>query len=237
MAYGDRLHSGDINLRKTAVRLHFARKQFLRAFGDRRFRSLLCALIVLAGLSFLALNSDHSEPAWDELWFLHRAGCVSHAVFAASLSGVDTCLSNVFKSPIMTVLLLPAGPIHGIESALSIAPVCLAFTVLALVVGLGWLLSLMRMPLAAVVISVLAARFSPTLFQGHAPFLVDDFLALVVLLTLLLPVLEWTAPRNAYRGFSSRRPMGRPFGAWSAEQAHLSAVCRRNSAPPPSDRI
>lgn len=198
MAHGDRLNGDDIDLwpslEQAGAVLHSARKQLSRAFGDDRYRSLFCALIVLLGLSFLALNSDHSQPSWDELWFLHRAACINRTVFAGSLSGIDICLIQMFKSPIMAVLLLPAGPIRGIESAFTIAPVCLALMVLTLLVGLGWILSLIRLPLAAVVISVLAAFFSPTLFQGHGTFFVDDFLALVVLLTLLLPVLEWTAP-------------------------------------------
>ncbi|MGA2793991.1 MAG: hypothetical protein ABSE69_10725, partial [Roseiarcus sp.] len=166
----------------------------MESLKSHQFRSLLCTLIVLAGLNFLALSSGHSKPAWDELFFLHRAACVSRAVFDASFDGVDLCFGQMSKSPLMALLLLPAGPINGIVGALSIAPVCLALATLSLLVVLGWQLSRIGVPLIAVVLSVVAAALSPALFEGHAPFLVDDLLSIVVLATLLLLPLEWKAP-------------------------------------------
>lgn len=164
--------------------------------ASRLFRidALLLPIILLIALAPLAVGYDRVVPTWDELFFLHNAVCVNRSVFALSLSGIDLCFSETAKSPLMALLLIPAGPLSGAAEKLNIIPVILALTTLAMVILLGWLLHRTRVPLAAVVIAAAAAALSPSLMGGNAPFLADGLLAVTTLDTLLLLLLEWEDP-------------------------------------------
>lgn len=157
--------------------------------------------LALLLLSPMVVSFTERTPSWDELYFFHRAACVHNAVQALSLTAMDRCMNDVFKSPIMVATLLPSGPLHGVEG-LAIAPITLALATFALL----WLGIRMAqrggIQLALAVAAAGIAILAPTL-SGGAPFLVDDICSIIILDTLLLLPLETASERGT--GWASFR--------------------------------
>jgi hypothetical protein len=144
----------------------------------------------------VAVDYARVRPAWDELYFLHRAVCVNRAVFAADPGALDLCFKEMSKSPILATLLLPAGPIAAAPERLALAPTMLALACFGQVLVLLRLIAAsgMRWPVAAAAAAV--AGLAVPLRIANAPFLVDGLLALVVANTFMLLLAEAAGPRS-----------------------------------------
>ncbi len=156
----------------------------------------VASLIIMICLMPVAVDYARVRPAWDELYFLHRAVCVNRAVFAADPGALDLCLKEMSKSPILATLLLPAGPIAAAPERLALAPAMLALACFGQVLVLLRLIAAsgMRWPIAAAAAAV--AGLAVPLRIAQAPFLVDGLLALVVANTFLLLLAEAAGPRS-----------------------------------------
>jgi hypothetical protein len=146
-------------------------------------------------LSPLIVSLSPRVPGWDELHFLHRGACVRNAVHDASLAMVDRCLSEMGKSPIMALLMLPSWSPRALSGP-TIGPMVLAL----LSFGLLWagLRAARRAGMAPAVMLATAATtaLAPPLATG-APYMVDGLLSIIILDTLLLIPLEAAAPAAA----------------------------------------
>ena len=161
-----------------------------------RAAALVGGLVLVLMWAPLAVGYNISTPAWDELFFLHNAVCVNHAVFSGSLHELDLCLGAMAKSPIMAALLIPAGPLNGSISKLSSAPVVLALLTFSQIILLAVLTWRVRIPPLAIIIAAVSVFFTPALMQGGAPLLVDDLLAVTILNTLMLLAVECDLPTH-----------------------------------------
>lgn len=146
-------------------------------------------LFMIAAAPF-AIAYSRSIPAWDELFFLTHATCVNQAVYSGSPQALDACLLRISKSPIMTLLLIPAGPIKGDLRIIGLASVVLALAILGLAICLGKAASRLRVPVWATCLACISVLLVPSIRNAGAPLLADGILSLAVAGTLLLPFLE-----------------------------------------------
>ena len=165
----------------------------LRQLENSRLAVTSFTIVLMALFAPLIVNFQVRVPEWDQLYFLHRGACLNNAVQALSLAGLDECLQSVFKSPVMALLLLPAGPLHGLTS-LAVAPVVLAFTTFGLVLIVGQIAQAAQISRLALIGAAATSLLSPTLTGTGAPFLVDMAFSITVLATLLLIPLEYGSP-------------------------------------------
>lgn len=153
------------------------------------------ALVILLCLIPVAVGYGRVRPAWDELYFLHRAVCVNRAAFALDLTALDLCLREMAKSPILSALLLPLGPVAAAPERLALAPAMLALACFAQALVLLRLVAASGMRWAAAIGAAAAAGLALPLREAGAPFLADGLLALIVANTCMLLVAEAAGPR------------------------------------------
>lgn len=157
--------------------------------------------LALLLLSPMIVSFAGHTPAWDELYFFHRAACVRDALQNLSWLTADQCMDNLAKSPLMVATLLPSAPLHG-TVGLAVAPITLAIATFALV-WLGVRMAQrggMKLPLAVAATGI--ASLFPT--PGGSWFLADAICTIVILDTLLLLPMELAAERGT-RAESFRR--------------------------------
>lgn len=159
-----------------------------------RFDLPVRSLLLMAAIAPLAVSRTVIAPRWDDAYFLERAVCVNRAVFNLSPTEVDHCLSGMMKSPLMSLLLLPAGPLNDDIGQLGVATFLLAFVIFVLAILLASITHRMRMPFPAFAAAALALAGCGSLRNAGAPFLVDGAYALLVAIALQLPMLEHGAP-------------------------------------------
>lgn len=159
-----------------------------------RLAPTLRPLVFMAALAPLAIAGTSGKPMWDDAFFLERAVCVNRAAFALSAHGVWRCIGNMSKSPIMALLLLPAGPLTAGDGQLGVATFMLASCTLALAALLGWMILRSGAPLSTVIAAGVAIAFCNPIRKAGAPFLVDGPFAILVAVTLLMPFLEMGVP-------------------------------------------
>jgi hypothetical protein len=148
----------------------------------------LCLFLALVGRSVISYAPY--SIAWDELYFLHRAVCVDRAVYALSLTRIGECYGSLSKSPIMTFLTLPWGPLGAGEAGVGLALVTLGI--------LTWLVILIVYTAAAslkasriVLLLAGACIYLNPFLRGYAGgFLADALVAWAVAGSLLLVPLE-----------------------------------------------
>ena len=179
---------------------------FLARFTQRwRINQWAPSLLLVLAVVPMAVAHGTRMPTWDELFFLHRAACVNNAVFELSGSQLAFCLSQMFKSPSMSLLLLPAGPLKGSFGQLAVAPFMLALTTFGLVIWLGWLLHRLQIPFFATIALAAAIRLSqPSEAFNGGWFLVDGAYAILVAIALLLPFIERELPTSPTRSAMAR---------------------------------
>lgn len=151
------------------------------------FVRYLC--LVAAAMPF-AFSYHRAIPAWDELFFLHNAVCVNQAALSGSIPGLDACFAELSKSPLMALMLIPAGPLHGNPGSLGLASVVLALTVFGVAISLGHIATRLNVPVWSFALGSVAILVTPSISAADAPLLSDGILAFVVGCTLLLPLLE-----------------------------------------------
>jgi hypothetical protein len=133
-------------------------------------------------------------PAWDDAWFLDRAVCVHRAAYSAAPGELWRCIGTMFKSPVMALLLLPAGPSGQDVAFLGVASFLLACATFTLAAALGWRSWRVGAPFRAAALAALAFVSCAPLRDAGAPFLVDGAFAIFIALLLCLPPLEYGAP-------------------------------------------
>ena len=153
-------------------------------------RGLLLVLI----LAPLAFAVSPMSFRWDDTFFIHHAVCVERAFWTANLSQFDGCLASMAKSPILALLMIPAGPVRGNLESIVVAPFVLALFIAALVWLLARLTAIARVPLPAAIVAAIAAIASPPIWNNGAPFLADGLLAVIVVNTVIMLFVEWEAP-------------------------------------------
>jgi hypothetical protein len=159
---------------------------------SERWRAPLLVLI----LAPLAVATVALKPAWDEIFFLHNGVCVAYSIGHGSLSGLDKCLSEMAKSPIMAFLLVPAGAVQGDAAKLNVAPVVLALLCFSQIILLAYLSARAKISALALIVAAVGAVLSRPLWENGAPFMVDGFLSLVIANTMMLFVVEARDPRR-----------------------------------------
>lgn len=149
------------------------------------------AIIFLVILSPLANSWQRISPSWDDTFFLHNGLCVARSFWEANLKGVDICMAQIAKSPIMAMLLIPAGPAGGRIESLSVAPFILSLTIAALILVLHYFLRLAKVPFIAIFVAACFAITTSSIWSSGAPFMVDGLLAIVVACTVALVFVEY----------------------------------------------
>ena len=158
------------------------------------------SLLLVSAVVPLAVAHSTRTPTWDELFFLHRAACVNNAVFDLSGEQLAICMANMFKSPVMSVLLLPAGPLDGDVGQLAVAPFMLGLITFGLAIWLAFLVHRLQVALPAIVgLAGAIALSRPAAGSGGGWLLVDGAYALLVAIALLLPFIERELPVSATR--------------------------------------
>lgn len=149
----------------------------------------------MAAMVPLAVTLSTSQPAWDDAWFLDRAVCFNRTVFALSFHGAMSCLTTMFKSPVMAILLLPAGPLNqGNIDQLALAPIVLACVAFVMIAWLACLTYRCKMTFLPVLAAAVAIGLCQPIRDADAPYLVDGCYAILITIALLLPVLEISDP-------------------------------------------
>jgi hypothetical protein len=116
-------------------------------------------------------------------------------------------MREVFKSPIMAALLIPAGPIDGDVMKLNVAWLVLVFSAFLQVLALSSLTIRLQIPLSTVLLAALAVCLNPQLHQFQGAFLADYLLSFTILNSFLLFALEATREESNDRGAALRGAM------------------------------
>lgn len=149
------------------------------------------AIIFLIILSPLANSWQRISPSWDDTFFLHNGLCVARSFWEANLKGVDVCMAQIAKSPIMAMLLIPAGPAGAQIESLSVAPFILSLAIAILILVLHSFLRAAKVPFIAILVAACFAITASSLWSSGAPFMVDGLLAVVVACTIALVFVEY----------------------------------------------
>ncbi|MBP2566427.1 hypothetical protein J2766_003023 [Agrobacterium tumefaciens] len=149
------------------------------------------AIIFLVILSPLANSWQRISPSWDDTFFLHNGLCLARSFWEANLNAIDICMSQIAKSPIMAVLLIPAGPIGGRIEGLSVAPFVLSLAIATLILVLHHFLRLAKVPYIAILLAASFAITTSSMRSSGAPFMVDGLLAIVVACTIAFVFVEY----------------------------------------------
>jgi hypothetical protein len=173
------------------------RELFVRQTA-RVFDPFIRGAMLMAAVAPLAVTTSVSQLRWDDAWYFRLAVCVNRSFYDFSLHGIHLCLRGIYRPPIMGLLLLPAGRLHGVEQWVA-APYLLACVIFGLAVLVAWITFKIEVPLLAVAAAALAIRLCGPIETADAPFMVDGLLALLVTIALLLPLLEYAAPAPSPR--------------------------------------
>lgn len=149
------------------------------------------SIIFLILLSPMIISWQRIIPEWDDTFYLHNGVCVARSFWDANPTAIDTCLSQMVKSPIMAMLEIPAGPFSSELESLSVAPFVLSLLIGAFVLFLNRTLRRAKVPFVASLIAAAAAIATPALWTNGAPFMVDGLLAVVVACTVALVFAEY----------------------------------------------
>ena len=150
--------------------------------------------MLMAAVAPLAVTQNVIQLDHDDAWYLHRAVCFSRSFYDFSAFGIYTCMRSMLKSPIAGLLLLPAGPLKHDMVELGAAPFVLACLTFGLGICVAWITLRAEVPLLGVAAAAVAIRLCGPIETADAPFLLDGAFALLVAVTLLLPLLEYAAP-------------------------------------------
>jgi hypothetical protein len=146
------------------------------------------ALVLL--LAPLAVSYQSYRPAWDEMYFLHRAVCVNRAVYDLDLAALDRCFQAMSKSPLMAGLLVMYGSVAGAPEKLGLATATLSLLCFAQIMILIIVAGSLRLPRLLTLGAALAVAVAQPISVASAPFLVDGLLSLIVTVLLLMTVAE-----------------------------------------------
>jgi len=157
----------------------------------------LSALIVFACLLLawpVVVNPALAPVGWDDAHYLHRAACITHAMFQPALTGFDDCLSLAVKAPLMAWLSWPWGPQAGLEAGIGLPFVSLAVLTLAVAVLLAELMVRLAIPRLLIVLAFACLTLNPLLGVVAGGYEGDTLVSLLVALLGMLVPLELRRP-------------------------------------------
>ncbi|WP_131829417.1 hypothetical protein [Agrobacterium salinitolerans] len=100
-------------------------------------------------------------------------------------------MGQIAKSPIMAMLLIPAGPSELRLESLSVAPFMLSLAIATMILVLHYFLRLAKVPYIAILLAACFAITTPSMWSSGAPFMVDGLLAIVVACSIAFVFVEY----------------------------------------------
>lgn len=157
----------------------------------------LAALIVFACLLLslpAVIDPGPATVGWDDAHYLHRAACVTHAVYQGSLGGVQDCLALVVKGPLMAWLSWPWGPRAATEAGIGLPFVSLAVLTLGVVIVLAETMVRLAIPRVLILLAFACLTLNPLLGGVAGAYEGDTLVSLLVALLVMLVPLELRRP-------------------------------------------
>ncbi|MEI6987008.1 MAG: hypothetical protein WCK65_12865, partial [Rhodospirillaceae bacterium] len=157
----------------------------------------LSFLIVFACLllSWPAVINPGPQPVgWDDAHYLHRASCVTHAIFEPALTGFGDCLKLAVKAPLMAWLGWPWGPWSASADGIGLPLVSLAVLTFGVVVALAEIMLQLAIPPLAILLAFTCVTLNPLLRVVAGGYEGDTLMALLVALLGMLVPLELRRP-------------------------------------------
>ncbi len=158
--------------------------------------SRLCLLACLLLAWPVVVAPAPTAVGWDDAHYLHRAVCITHAVFDPALTGFGDCLSLVVKAPLMAWLGWPWGAQAGTPAGLGLPFVSLAVLTFGVVIAIAELMIWLAIPRLLVILAFASLSFNHLLWVIAGSYEGDTLTALLVVLLGLLVPLEVCWPRR-----------------------------------------
>lgn len=155
------------------------------------------ALILIACLALtwpVVVQPAPAPVGWDDAHYLHRAACVTHALFQPSLSALGDCLALVVKAPLMAWLAWPWGPQAATASGIGLPFVSLAVLTFAVVIALAEVMLWLAIPWPLILLAFASLTVNGLMAVIAGAFEGDTLVSLLVPLLGLLVALELRRP-------------------------------------------
>lgn len=157
----------------------------------------LSALIVFACLLLslpAVIDPGPAAVGWDDAHYLHRASCITHAVFQLAPEGVQDCLALVVKGPLMAWLSAPWGPRAATEAGVGLPLVSLAVLSFGVIIVLAETMVRLAIPRVLILLAFACLTLNPLLASVAGAYESDTLVSLLVALLVMLVPLELRRP-------------------------------------------
>jgi hypothetical protein len=175
-----------------------------------RWLSPLCLLACLLLAWPVVVYPGPLPVGWDDAYYLHRAACITHALFDPALTGFGDCLALVVKAPLMAWLAWPWGPQAATEAGIGLPFVSLAVLTFGVVIAIAGLMLWLAIPRLLVILAFLCLSLNQLLWVIAGSYEGDTLVSLLVVLLGLLVPLEMQRP---HRGLWQSVGRGLAWGA------------------------
>ncbi len=161
-----------------------------------RWTSVLILLACL-GLAWPVVVAPAPWPVgWDDAFYLHRAACVTHALFQPALMGFNDCLSLMVKAPLMAWLAWPWGPQAATASGIGLPFVSLAVVTFGVVIALAEVMLWLAIPRVLILLVFAGLTVNGLLAVVAGAYEGDTLVSLLVPLLGLMVPLEHRCPHQ-----------------------------------------
>ena len=159
-----------------------------------RWLSALILFLCLLLAWPIVVGSGAAPVGWDDAHYLHRAACVTHALFDPQLIGFSDCFALVVKAPLMAAFAWPWGPHVATYIGIGLPFVSLAVVTFAVVIVLGEMMLRLAIPWLVILLAFVCLALNPVLQTIAGNYGGDTLVSLLVSLLIMLVPLELRVP-------------------------------------------
>ncbi len=160
----------------------------------RRWPPVLTLFACLALAWPAVIQSGPAQVGWDDAHYLHRAACITHAVFEPALTSFSDCLALVVKAPLMAWLGWVWGPQAATAAGSGLPFVSLAVLTFGVVLAIAELMVWLAIPTPLILLGFAGLTVNGLAAVIAGAFEGDTLVALLVALLCLLVPLELRRP-------------------------------------------
>ncbi|MEI8395522.1 MAG: hypothetical protein WCF85_12350 [Rhodospirillaceae bacterium] len=150
----------------------------------------VCLLLAVPAI----VSSVPSPVGWDDAYYLHRAACITKAMFEPMQVSYRECLTEIVKAPLMAWLSWPWGPKAATVSGIGLPFVSMAVVTFGIVLALGDLMLRLAIPRLLILLAFACLALNPILLDIAGNYEGDTIMALLVALLIMLVPQEALRP-------------------------------------------
>ena len=158
--------------------------------------SPLCLFACLLLAWPVIIAPSPAAVGWDDAYYLHRAACITHAIFEPTLTDFSNCLALVVKAPLMAWLAWPWGAQAATSAGIGLPFVSLAVLTFGVVIAIAEVMLWLASPPLLILLAFASLSLNQLLWVIAGGYEGDTLVSLLVVLLGLLVPLEFRCSRR-----------------------------------------